>query len=324
MQHRSPATLTLPLTPVHALLVAAVLMEFLVMRVLLRIGPLLPENALWDTVFGWLQTIGLGAINLVVVVTISLLVWEGVQARRAGEGRQSFAVTLCMFTAMVLTILSVVDMGSTSLLASALGIGASATALLTLPVQDPRKQLFQGLLALIMLALTGYYGVKGAAGLGMHFPDSAAVYFLLEWLAVAAGLAVPFVFHPGWLPKTAAMAALVAILWATLFWLRPWTLATLVMWNTGFSLWLPSPFYAVGLGCFLYTMAGLAQGGPPEKRAALGLLLLGAAGLKLDYSPYALMALLGCFLLATSSGFAGQITISPAQSSRLLLEAAQK
>jgi hypothetical protein len=73
--------------------------------------------------------------------------------------------------------------------------------------------------------------------------------------------------------------------------------AAITMWNFSFSLYLPVPLYALALGSYVYTMLVLwAEGGASRRRAA-GLLLIAVAGLKLDYTYYVLLALLGFVLL---------------------------
>ncbi|GEM_PF-6379908 len=285
----------------HWLLVASVLVEFVTMRVLLRIGPLLPDEPAWDNIFRLLQTTGLGALNLIIISVMGILLWESAQSVRKGAARRAVAVITSAFAAMLLMLFSLLGMSATSLLVGSLALSVSITVLFALSVGNRRERAFQFLLLLIFLGLTSYYAAKGATGLGIRFPDSAAAYFFVETLAVVAGLAVPLVFRPGRHVKTAALSLLLAALWAAFMWARPWTLATLVMWNTGFSLWLPPPLYAVALGFFVYTVLALAQGGASAQGTAIGLLLIAAAGLKLDYTPYALMALLGYFLITVRS-----------------------
>ena len=281
----------------HWLLVASVLAEFVTMRVLLRIGPLLPDEPAWDNSFRLLQTAGLGALNLIIMSTMGVLLWESAQSVRKGDARRAVAAIVSSFAAMLILLFSLLRMSAISMLIGSLALSVGIAVLFALSLRNRRERTFQFLLLLIFLGLTSYYAAKGATGLGIRFPDSAAAYFLVEALAVIAGLAVPVVFRPGWHVKTAALSLLLAALWSAFMWARPWTLATLVMWNTGFSLWLPPPLYAVALGFFVYTLLALAQEGASAQGTAIGLLLIAAAGLKLDYTPYALMALLGYFLI---------------------------
>lgn len=295
--HAQPMESAPHLSAMHWLLVASVLVEYVTMRVLLRIGPLLPDDPGWDNIFRLLQTAGLGALNLIIVSATGVLLWESAQSVRRGDARRAVAAMVSTFAAMLILLFSLLGMSATSMLVGSLTLSVSIAVLFALSLRNRRERTFQLLLLLIFLGLTSYYAAKGATGLGSRFPDSAAAYFLVEMLAVVAGLAVPLVFRPGWHVKSAALSLLLTALWAAAMWARPWTLATLVMWNTGFSLWLPPPLYAVALGIFVYTVLALAQRGASEQGTAMGLLLIAAAGLKLDYTPYALMALLGYFLI---------------------------
>ncbi len=287
-----------PMSGMHWLLMTSVLVEFVAMRVLSRIGPLLPDEPTWDSLFQLLQTVGLGALNLIILSAVAVLLAEYGRSVRRGDARTSLTAAVCALAAVLILLLSFLGMSATSMLAGSLALGVSIAILFALCVRNPRERSFHCFLLIIFLVLTSYYAAKGATGLGSGSRDSAALYFLAEALAVVAGLAVPLVFRPDWHSKTAVTCLLLLALWALVAWSRPWALATLVMWNTGFSLWLPAPLYAVGLGVFLYTVLALAQGDAPGRGTAMGLLLIVAAGLKLDYSPYALMALLGCFLIA--------------------------
>lgn len=183
------------------------------------------------------------------------------------------------------------------LVSSLLALAALATALLY-RMTEKEGQPYPLLPLLSYGALLVYYASQSGSALGLSLPDAMPFYVGAEALAVAAGAAAPLLYRPPWQPRLAAVAAMIAGGFFALAWARPWILATMVMWNTGFSLWLPYSLYAVALGLYVYTVLALLGQGHEARRAAYGLLLLALGGLKLDYSPYALMALIGYVNLA--------------------------
>ena len=82
---------------------------------------------------------------------------------------------------------------------------------------------------------------------------------------------------------------------------RPWIVSTVAMWTVSFSLALPGLLYAIALGIAVATLPSLWSAGGTRRTAAQGLLLIALAGLKLDFSYFALLSLAGTALLCLPS-----------------------
>lgn len=289
------------LTPPHYLLIAAALSELALLRVTVRIGPFVPPGEAMDTLFSLLQTVGVAALNLLLLLGTVLLAWESLRA--IGSGRRCKAVS----GALALAAGGAIVAGQSVIPGSAALLASSILFLAALLVSLADRALSKGdtpypLLPLLSYcALLAYYGLQAGQAFGLTVAEPVALYFSAEALAVAAAIAMPLVYRPPWRPGIAALAAGMGGTFLVLAWARPWILATMVMWNFGFSLWLPLPLYALALGLCSYTIAALAGLESPAPRVAFGLLLVSLGGLKLDYSPYALLALIGFLTLAGPS-----------------------
>lgn len=288
------------LPALHRLLLAAVLAEFIIIRVLLRLGPVAPEGPQWDALFQGLQTVGLAALNLVVLAVLGALAVETAAAVRGPRAGAFAPAPVALGSAAVLSLVGALDAGAWGVLAGALALGVGTALPLALAGPAAPPGWLRALWLAVFLGLAGYHAAGGAAALGAPVTPPAPLYFALEALAVAAGLAVPLALRPRRSVRIAAFTGALVLVWAALALGRPWMLATLVMWNTGFALWLPAPLYMAALAGFLYTVLALAGGDAARRRHALGLMLLGAAGLNLDYAPYALLAVAGCYLIAAA------------------------
>jgi hypothetical protein len=82
---------------------------------------------------------------------------------------------------------------------------------------------------------------------------------------------------------------------------QPWGIATVAIWTLGFSLFLPPILYGAAAMSAVLTVPSLRRQ-PGGGALAAGLVLVWLAGLKLDISSFALMALAG---LTIASGLAG-------------------
>ena len=170
------------LSSVRKLLVGAIILEFLLLRVAIRVGPLAPEGAGPDALFSLLQTLGLAALNLIVLLGALVLAWECFQVMRAGRvvGLLSGALALVVGGAVLGIGLVVPGPGGLSA-GSLLLVIAMATALLcSAPTVKGRPYLLLPLLG--YAALAGYYALNAGPMLGLELPGSPAPYFLAEAL----------------------------------------------------------------------------------------------------------------------------------------------
>jgi hypothetical protein len=274
-------------------LVLAALAELLLLRLLMRLGAVLPGSTTLADLYRALQVIGLGAANLASLLALGLLgglAWRwlavaGWPARLAGVG-----LLVAGLLQIGLLLMPATEAGLAVLVLTSLAL---AGLLLVIagrpgwPVVVP--------LAMMMAAVYAAAG-QPARPLGIELPAAALGYTLAEVLALLVPLAALAGWWPGWHWRPALLGLGLGLLVAVARLFSPWTTGLAAIWTVGFSLFLPAPVYALALGLVVY--AGLTGRRP----AAAGLLLLVLAGLKLDHGDYALLALVGLGLMATPPG----------------------
>lgn len=301
-------------------LLAAVLAEVMLLRLVLRLGQALPSDERLGQAFRAIALLGVLAQNFAVLLGMVLLGDLAVRWVRLGGIRQRAAGLLVLAAGACTAALTLGVTNPVLVVATGvLSFGAMAATLLVAPLaQQPTGRRQWLALALVAYALLYYhYVAQAVTRLGWSFPWPAEAYFAAEGAAVVAGLGVFLLLRPRRVRVTRALAAslLPAILLAGL-WVRPWTVASLSVWTFGFTLFLPAPVYALGLWSYLYTVSALAQGTPAERRLALGLGFIALAGLKLDYSYFNLLALVGVSFLAPAAGARMQPHAVPAGPTR--------
>ncbi|MBI4496665.1 MAG: hypothetical protein HY689_02040 [Chloroflexi bacterium] len=277
-------------------LLVAVLVEVAFLRLALRLGQALPPDERLGRVFSGLATLGLAAQNFAVLLGVAVLAglcWR--QVRLPGVRRRLSGALLLAAGLSTLGLALGPSSPGMMIAASLLAFVAMGTVWYTAPVLSggrPSRR-WLGLALVGYGALAYHYSAQAASSLGLAVAWTAPAYFVAEAAAVAAAVALVPLLRPRWqLSRAMAVSLLPAILLAAL-WVRPWTIASLTVWTFGFTLFLPAPVYALALWSFLYTVSALVRGGPEDRRLALGLTFIALAGLKLDYSYFALLALLG-------------------------------
>lgn len=276
-------------------LAAAALLEFSLLRVLVRLGPMAPPGAAMDALFNGLLTLGLAAVNVMVVLSLALLGWRWVVTARSGRARQALPASMALLAGVALAGRGLLLPGAEGMAVSAGVILVAMSVGVATSGMGWQKQLYLlcPLVSYILL-VASYVAPEPAPGV---WRSSPGLHFFAEALAVAAAAAAPIAFRPPWRRGAAMGAAGVAAGFLGLFGVGSWAPAVLITWNLGFSLWLPLPLYAIALCLYSYTALALyAAGG--ARVASVSLVLLALAGLKLDYGPYALLALNGFLGLA--------------------------
>ena len=123
---------------------------------------------------------------------------------------------------------------------------------------------------------------------------------LSEVVAVVAALALPWLTRAR--PRSGevlvGVAAGLGVTGAAL--VQPWGLATVAIWTMAFSLFLPPILYGAAVTSILVTGLALRRQ-PGGGELAAGLALVWLAGLKLDVSSYALMALAGLVIASRAA-----------------------
>lgn len=287
--------------PLLALLVGAALTEFLLFRVFLRLGPVLPTGEAASPVYRLIETIGMTALNLLVVASVALLATAVVQLRRR-PGSVLLAGILATVVAVKLSAWLVRDPAAWFTVGQAIVMIGAIVAVAWTARRLPHGKLTLGLMAAAQVLALSYVLRQSLSGFGIEVPGGTAPLVLAEALAVGAAIALAWSVRerPTW--RQVLAGGTVAVLFLVFDSVRPSTISTLSIWTVAFSLYLPSPVYALGLGVFVARVLAL-RSRPATTPLAIGLVLVAIAGLKADLSYVPLLWLLG---LAISCGLIAQ------------------
>lgn len=271
-------------------LVAAVA-EVLLLRIALRLGPVLPTQANVLPAFAVVEWLGLVALNAGVLAGAALIGLAALEALRAGPSRMPLAFALLGAVLVNLGLERFVGLLADGSLRLLHAVVTGAAILLTVLGSSRPKTVglvlgLVGLAQVLALAQPATGSIAWVGSLGV-LPIVAA-----ELVAVLAALLLPWLCRVrprrGEVVIGAAAGLVVAIGGA----LQPWGLATVAIWTMAFSLVLPPILYGAAVTSVLVTGLALRRE-PGGGELAAGLVLVWLAGLKLDVSSYALMALTG-------------------------------
>ncbi len=308
----------------------AAMTEFLLLRVLIRFGPMLPPSAAVTQAAEVVLFVGTVAFNVAAILTtLALLIIAARSVTRSMVLRSllvAVAVLTLIRTAWPQGITPVLDV--IFLLYSVFALAAMVTAFVrhsgprsgkeSLPrtaetlhfAQGDKIQVLLSRVTLVLLIVI--YGVLAystvmatLARLGWQWgasASSAAPHFLAEGLAVLVALMVYFVYRPVWNKGAIAGAWIVTGLLGGFWIVRPWLASALTQWTVDFATFLPPWLYLLGLACYVYTLIALARSGMAAGRlAAWGLTLIALGGLRWDFTYFSGLGLLGFLLLAEQS-----------------------
>jgi hypothetical protein len=280
----------------YSLLLAAVV-EFLALRLLIRMGPMLPEAARGDgaaAVTQGLIVLGTVAQNFGLLLALGLLLLLACRTSQSSL-RLSLAAAVVLAVAHLLAGPAAPPWLYAAFLLAVVTVMAAALWAVDCPCRRPAWLALFGATYLLVL----YPTLSGT--LALQLPLVPLAHTLAETGAVlAACLALP-ALRPRfeWRALLPAMVAagLLAGMWFSVSWLPP----TLMIWTVAFTGFLPAPVYIVALGLFVYTLCAsiLNAGGRTAVPAVVpGLALIALGGLRWDFSYYVLLGLLGLLLLA--------------------------
>ncbi len=276
--------------PLFHLAVLAVGVEFLLLRILTRIGEFLPGGAGSDAmslalVVGTvaLNCAALAALATVSLTAIRLFPWRG------WRGWTSAALLLAALTSAIGSVPGVPWAESLRVPLVGAAIGATLVALPQVRTVAPmRIGLAAFALALVAPAIAEPAWAFGGLIIGS------------EVLAIAAALTAPVILvrrptRGDWLIAVGA-ALLVGAMLAG----RPTTAATTAMWSVSLKMWLPAPLYAAASGTVALAVASGRQVAA-SRDLALALVLLALAGLRPEATYPVILALAaGSRILALS------------------------
>jgi hypothetical protein len=271
--------------------VVAALAEFLTLRVLIRMGPMLPQRPEVVQAAEAVVFLGTVALNAAAILSLlGLLLVAGLTSSVALRG--------LLVAGVALSLARVVVRGQdlVFLLHSGVTLAAMSAAVLILTGARGRRILL-GILLAIYAALAYPMLATAAARLGWRWPESSGLFFVAEGLAVGVPLLVYLAYRPGG-HRGAALAALAAaICFGAAQLARPWLVWTLAQWTVGFTGFLPRWLYLPALLLFAYTALSLRH---THRLWTWGLILVALGGLRWDYTYLGGLSLFGFLLLAVS------------------------
>jgi hypothetical protein len=268
--------------------------EVVLLRFALRLGPVLPTQVNVLPAFAVVEWLGVVALNTGVLAggtLIGLVAWE---ALRSGPSRAPLAFTLLGAILVNLGLQPLVGVLPGGLAGLLHGVMTGSAVLLAV-LGSSQPPLVRSLLVLVglaqLLALAqaasqnaNWFGGVGAVG---GRPILAA-----ETVAIVVALALPWLLQVRPRRGEILIGAAVGLGIAAAATVQPWGLATMAIWTIAFSLFLPPMLYGAAVMSVLVTVLALRhQSGGGQ--LIVGLTLVCLAGLKLDVSSYALMALTG-------------------------------
>jgi hypothetical protein len=271
-------------------LAAAALVEFLSLRLLIRLGPVLPRAEITVTVTETMIFIGAAALNFALLLALAALTTMAWQTSR-------YPLKYCLAAIVILTIgLALAGSDPPPLLFVAfLFLSLSIIGIALWFARHPK--LYAGWLALFGGAYLALAYPTLVNTLHVTLPFTAHARAISELLILLSTLGAPFILRPrrDWIAVIVGMtgAILLAGLWFSVEWLPP----TLMIWSVAFTGYLPAPVYTLALGLWLYTFTALMKT-EGRRYHALGLALVALGGLRWDLSYYVLLALTGFLLLS--------------------------
>ncbi len=270
--------------------VVAALVEFFLLRILLRGGAFAPQGETIDLVFEVLMTVGLvglavgGLTSALCLLTIAVLVW------RPGPLK---GLTVLIVSVLALSALFVLLAESVLLLLYPLVALAMLALLIFL---HPRKRSwdFAGAAAAAVAIGTTLYALAAtnAASVGWELEYAQEVFSAGEIVVIA--VPILFIFGRRWRPWAAAAGIAAGAAFYSVS-LSPYV-PLVSAWTIYVTYFLPTPVYAVALGALVYCLADMLADSS-QRWMGYGLLLVALAGRAFESTYLAQLSLLGAILL---------------------------
>lgn len=284
----------------------AALTEFMLLRFVLRMGPELPTGAAVEDALSAAYRAGLWTLNLagmLCVLGLGAMVLDAVRERRQGSLAQAAVLTAATVFVLAAWAYAATGGSQAMLMAQVLGVPA-AMVVCFMSVPMPAWQRAWMSLFTVAYVAAGLQFATRSAGAG---EATAWLLTVAESAAVAAALSSPLVFNKLRRPSETATArglhslAVAAATGAALFYtafalFEPTIAKYFVMWDSGFASATPWPVQAVAIWALVYAVTSALP-----RQAAVGLLLVALAGIRLEYTYFSLLALTGFALLTASA-----------------------
>ncbi|MFQ5838894.1 MAG: hypothetical protein ACE5HJ_08985 [Thermoplasmata archaeon] len=297
-----------------ALTVTAALLEFFLLRLLLRMGALIPAGETIDRIFGLLMNGGLVSLNVALMAGAVSIAAVALLLRNNILGRSLAALLMALLAMGIL--LAVLAEPFVPFLYQALGMAT----LVPLILLHPRKRSwdFLGSCAIVAAIGTTYYyqAALNSSALGLGLPYASSIFSGGEVMAIAA----PILLLPDrrWRAWVVPLALLPAI--AFLMVSSNTFVPLIATWTVYFTLLLPAPIYAVALGAYIYSVTDLLST-RSQRWMGVGLMLVTLGGRMFQNTYLALLSLLGALLIILPiSALVAEASEVPASSSSALTD----
>ncbi|MFQ5907259.1 MAG: hypothetical protein ACE5JE_00290 [Thermoplasmata archaeon] len=294
----------------HTLVIFAVvasLVEFVLLRLLLRGGAFAPPGAVMNAIFDFLLRVGLAALNFSFVAAGVALALVAFLLLQGGARQKSVALLIAVLLGVGL-LLPLLHLALPWLYHA-----LSMAIVIPLLLLFPRKRSWDFLAACTIgaaLVATYYFQASlSAPAVGIPLPFATEIFSVGEILAVTA----PFLLLLGrhWRPWLVPLAVLPVVIY--LLASQSAFVSLVAVWTVYFTLFLPVPIYALALGAYTYDLADLLYD-RPRRWMGMGLLLIALAGRMFQVTYLAQLSLLGLILLVLPATALGLRSSEPAGS----------
>jgi len=297
------------LRPLTITLIAAVLAETLLLRIVVRVGVHVPKHSVLTGLFETASTLGSLAFNFASVLALVLLTLV-LTFVIANKRSRAFSPLIALLSAGLFLGLFLTLVTDTPEADALFGVSAALLAITILIVATRTGDLTPAVAVALGLMVAAYlsYEYYTLSYVFYRILDYAAIPPLSldalrfgEAMAMVAAGAVFFAWGlPRWglIGRAGGAVVAVTILALTAAGLSPVsTMAILALWTTGVSLFLPFPIYLLALALFLLTLVACFRDRNASWIAA-GLLLVLLAGYMAESTYQHLLFLLGIVFLS--------------------------
>ncbi|MBI3159845.1 MAG: hypothetical protein HYZ26_09635 [Chloroflexi bacterium] len=276
---------------VLALLAGSAIADWILNRVVSRVGIFIPKTPLMIQVYDLAGTVGRFAGLLTALLAIGFL--GGLAVNSWLKRQFALAAALSLVSLLSLWFLFAAPVGWAPMLAHGLSIlvvAVFAVRLISLRRLGFALLAASAVMGELYLALPGMYQVFRLAG---PPPASIALFAAGEALAVAGAIAFAWECRKAASRRNKAAAMAAAAAFAVAFAANPSLTGILTIWATGYSLYLPAFLYVLAVyGLALALLASAAKG--REQTVALALIVAG--GFAPQLSPQRMLALASFWL----------------------------
>jgi len=277
--------------PLFALAVLAAVVEFLLLRILTRVGEFLPGGAGSDAMSVAL-VVGTAALNCAALAALATVALTAARLF-PWRGWRAWSSAVVLLAALVTVVGSIPGLSVTESLRVPLVSAALGAMLILFPRSRAKLPM--------RIGLAGFGLVLVAPAIAE--PDRAFGVMIAggEALALAAALAAPLILirrptRGDWLIALGAAAIVGAMLAG-----RPTTAATTAMWSVSLTMWLPAPLYVAASGALALAIAA-GRRTAASRNLAFALVLLALAGLRPEATyPVVMVLAAGSSLLPLDS-----------------------